>query len=144
MKSRSFPLVLLSLSVALGCASGPEEETDPRKLVEVEGERYLHEFSRIVTVNVVDGKPVREHVGFRDRRFSEDDPEGKTFILDRLHRDRGFLLPSGKAFLLKVHNQELVDTVDLGNRGMESGIKAILGVTGKVEYDEIVEVSTSP
>jgi hypothetical protein len=107
-------------------------------------EHPFREWHRVYSVTVREKQPVRQHVGFLYRIFSEEDPQGRTFVLDRRHRNRGFLLPSGRAYLFQVEGGRLAGTEDLGNLGMDNGVKRILQAPGIVEFERVKEASAVP
>ena len=127
----------LSLPVALvlGCTFGPEptgEEIDLR--VGGDSDPIYHTWSNVLSVEAT-GQ--RNAVGFLDRRFSDADREGITFVLDREHREKGFFLPGGKAFRFLFDGEAPKGHEDLGHTGLESGVKQILGVTGAIAVEEV-------
>lgn len=135
----------VSLAAALaGCRgaekNGVEEAIDPIEASTVPGDKIYHEWKKIFSVDNR-GTEGRMHVGFLDRRFSESDPDGKLFVLDRKHETRGFLLPSGRAFVFSGSNPV---ARDLGNNGLENGVKKILEVPGGIEYELVKDSSTRP
>ena len=117
------------------------EVIDPVEASTVPGDKVYHEWKKIYGVEYRGKEIVRNHVGFLDRRYSEADPEGKLFILDKKHETRGFLLPSGRTFVYVGSNPM---ARDLGNNGVENGVKKILEVPGGIEYELVRESSTSP
>ena len=137
------PAVSLAL-VLVGCRgaekNGVEEAIDPIEASTVPGDKIYHEWKKIFSVDTRTDTP-RTHVGFLDRRFSESDEDGKIFVLDRKHETRGFLLPSGRAFVYSGSNPV---ARDLGNNGFENGVKKILEVNGGIEYELVTESSTRP
>jgi len=140
-------IALLLASVGLsGCSVAPmHEEVNVHELKQVSGDVF-HEWSRIYSVISQAGgeEPTRTHVGYLDRRFSMEEPEGKFFVLDLTHKERGFLLPGGLAFLLRFEGSTLVGSEELGNSGIESGIKRILQVRGGIETEFVKDASTEP
>ena len=138
-------LPAVSLALALvGCRgaekNGVEEAIDPIEASTVPGDKIYHEWKKIYSVDSR-GTEGRTHVGFLDRRFSDADRDGKLFVLDRKHEVRGFLLPSGRAF---VYSGSSPVGRDLGNNGFENGVKKILEVAGGIEYELVSESSTRP
>src|SRR5688572_26693482 len=137
------PAVSLA-AVLVGCRgaekNGVEEAIDPIEASTVPGDKIYHEWKKIYSVDS-HGSEGKTHVGFLDRRFSDSDPDGKLFVLDRKHETRGFLLPSGRAFVYSGSNPV---ARDLGNNGLENGVKKILEVAGGIEYELVRESSTSP
>ena len=117
MKSRSVAFIvslsLLSMAGFWGCAAPLERELTVEQLTEIPGMEYYHEWHKVYTVNIKSGKQVRTHVGFTDRRYSQEDSEGKTFVLDLLHVNRGFLLASGKTYAFKIREGQLAGWDDL-------------------------------
>lgn len=146
--TRACFLVVLSLAAAswgVGCRAGAksdmEEKIDPVAAQQVPGAKIFREWKKVYSVELRSGQSVRNHVGFVERRFSDADPEGKSFVLDRTHVTRGFVLPSGRAFLFE--SGDPVSARDLGNTGIENGVKRILGAPGGIEL-ETVTGSSSP
>jgi len=131
-----------------GCGSAAKTavpgEVDVTELMKVSGIAVYREWSKIYSADVRGEKVVRKHVGYLERVYSEDDLEGKSFVLDMQHHDRGFLLPGGKAFLLEQSHGDREVWRDLGNTGFRNGVKKILDVPGRIDFETVSAASTSP
>ncbi|MBI4602253.1 MAG: hypothetical protein HY721_09860 [Planctomycetes bacterium] len=151
MRSRGLSLAagLCAAAAALGCGSAEMADAtvapvDIANLASVRGGPTYHDYKKVYSVDVLGSKVSRRHVGFLDRRFTDEDREGKTFVLDRKHDVRGFLLPSGKAFLYDPRAGDASESRDLGNTGLESAVKKILEVPGGIELEAVPSASTAP
>jgi hypothetical protein len=122
-------------------ASSPEKIAE---IANVPGLKVYHEYKAIWSVEVR-GKDVSEKkVGYLDKQFTEEDPEGKFFVRDLAHDVRGFLLPEGKAFVYVPRLSDPASSRDLGNTGFENGVKKILGASGEVQFRPLDHASTAP
>lgn len=121
---------------ALGCATASMGETSTEQLRHVSGDLF-HEWSKVLSAPSTSAPA--SHVGFLDRRFSEEEPDGKTFVLGLGHRERGFVLSDGHAFLFTYQDGQLVGAEDLGNAGFDNGVKKILQVAGAVHYNLVTD-----
>ena len=124
-------------ATAVGCATASMGETSAEQLRYVPGD-LLHEWSKVLSTQ--SARSGVTHVGFLDRRFSEQDPEGKTFVLDLRHQEKGFVLSDGRAYLFRYEGGQL-EVEDLGNAGFGNGVKKILKVAGAVEYELVTSSS---
>jgi hypothetical protein len=124
---------------AVGCATASMGETSAEQLRYVPGD-LLHEWSKVMSTKSTGSGT--SHVGFLDRRFSDQDPEGKTFVFDLRHQEKGFVLSDGKAYLFRYDGGEL-EVEDLGNAGFGNGVKKILQVAGAVEYELVTSSSVN-
>ena len=96
-----------------------------------------HEWTRVYRVEERGGTRSTLPVGFLHRRFSEDDPEGRVYVVDRLHVERGYLLPDGRTLQFQFDGDTVVGLDDLGNTGFDTGVKRLLGVAGGIEYERV-------
>ena len=139
---------VLAAGYLTGCSDSPatvaEEEPDLKALFEPTGEKVYHEWKKVYSVETREKEVVRTHVGFIDRRFTSTDTEGKQFILDRTHRERGFILPGGRAYIDEKKPGGEVQRRNLGVVSFESAVKKILDAPGGIEVEVVKEVSTSP
>jgi hypothetical protein len=135
---------MLTLVAGLfGCSSPMEKQTiDLNEVLEIP-EDANREWSKVFSVTVQDRRPHRQHIGYLYRRFTADDPQGTTFVLNLRHEKRGFLLASGRTFLFKLEGNELVGSEDLGNLGLDIGVKRILAAPGAIEYEIVKEAATA-
>ncbi len=114
------------LSVAGGCAWSE----DPSPRTGRAEPLFFTEYQRLYHV-VVDGtQKDRVHVGFVEKRSTEDDPDGTRFILDAKRERRGFVTSWGGAYAFVVENGELTESRSLGNIGFNLGVQRILGTAG--------------
>lgn len=146
--SRSTVLVacfLVSWGLA-GCGSATKTavpEVDAAQLSKVPGIKVYHEWNNIYSIDVRDEEVTRKRVGYLDRVYSEEDREGKSFVRDLRHDERGFLLPGGKAFLLERSHGDREVWRDLGNTGFNDGVRKILGVPGRIKLEPVSSASTA-
>jgi hypothetical protein len=96
-----------------------------------------NEWREIWAVETQGGKFSRQQVGFLHRMFGDDDPAGKSFVLDMKRVTRGFILADGKAFVLEERPGERPVSRDLGNTGLENGAKKILDLQGEIQFQQI-------
>jgi len=123
---------------AAGCGSNPVSNASNSvpiaEIAMVPGDEVFHEWKEIVSVETREKDAVEKKVGYLDRMFTDDDPEGKSFVKDLKHDIRGFLLPGGKAFLFDPRSSDPTSSRDLGNTGFENGVKRILNVPGDLRF----------
>ena len=98
--------------------------------------RY-HEWREIWSVDTTGGKLDKTQVGFLHRSFGDDDPAGRSFILDLKRVTRGYVLPDGKAFVIDQRPDEAPRTRELGNTGLENGAKKILDAPGEIQFQQL-------
>ena len=132
-----------------GCRSAEKgdvtDKIDIRAAMDVPGDKVLREWKKIFSVEQRAKDKTRTQVGFLERRFSDEDREGKFFVRDKVQDLRGFVLPEGKAFVFELRNSELTGIGrDLGNTGLENGVKRILEVPGGIEFEPVTEASAAP
>lgn len=148
--SRSIVLATCLLAVwgLAGCGSAEKTavwgEVDVADLMKVPGERVYHEWKQIYSADIRGKTVTRKRVGYLDRVYSDEDSAGKFFVRDRKHDERGFLLPGGKAFVLEQRYRGPDVWTDLGNTGFNNGVKKILGVPGRIQFEPVPDASTSP
>ena len=119
-----------------------EEHADPAELQKIPGAHVLHEWKKIYSIELRGTERVRTPVGFLDHRSSEEDAEGKFFVLDRTHVVRGFVLPSGRAYVYEGSDPTSPKARDLGQTSLENSVKKILGVPGGLEFDVVQSAAT--
>ena len=131
-----------------GCGSAAKTavpgEVDVTELANVPGIKVYHEWKNIYSTDVRGERVSRKRVGYLERVYSEEDLDGKSFVRDMKHDERGFLLPGGKAFLLEQGHGDREVWRDLGNTGFRNGVKTILDVPGRIEFETVSAASTSP
>ncbi len=115
-----------------GCGTAPGTQS----LRSDEG-RVLNDWQMVFTVQPQDGRPLRHHVGYVHRRYTETDPDGIVYVLDVAHKRRGYVLPNGEAYTFEVEELELKEKKDLGNYGYENGVKNILGLSGTIDFEPV-------
>jgi len=124
---------------------GEVSAEDVARLQTVEGEKIYREWKKIYSVEVRGTEKVRTHVGFLEKKYSDSEPEGKYYVRDRKHDIRGFLLSEGRAYVVRgPTTAEQLSVTDLGNTGMENGVKKILDVPGGIEFDLVADASVAP
>jgi hypothetical protein len=139
---------LSGLCLAVGCSSSDKVAVSDgatiAELARVGGQQPpFNAWRKIYSVESGGARVEKKHVGYLNHKTSEEDREGKFFVLDLKHDVRGFLLPEGKAFLY--NPQWPTDTFrDLGNTGFQSGVKRILEVPGEVQFGALDSSSTAP
>ena len=149
MKLRVFsPLVtFLLLSGASGCGGAPKtdvaEDVGAMDLPTVPGRYVYHEYKKIHSVEAGSGS-AKSLVGYLDHRTSEEDTDGKYFVLNMAHDVRGFILPSGRAYIFEGSDPSSMRSRDLGQTSLENGVKKILGVAGGIEFEVIKSGTTTP
>ena len=99
----------------------------------------LNDWKKVVQVSEQGGITVRQHVGYLNKQYSGADPEGIVFVLDVRRKRLGFVLPTGQAYAYEIERQEVADKRDLGNFGFDNGVKNVLGLTGTLEYESVIE-----
>ena len=57
---------------------------------------------------------------------------------------RGFVLPSGKAFVYEPENESGVMSREIGITNLRNGIKKILKAPGDIEFEFVRHATTSP
>jgi hypothetical protein len=150
MTFRTFlvPASFLLACFASGCGGSPktnvEEHANAAELQQIPGSRLLHEWKKIYSIDVRGTERVRTLVGYLDHRSSEEDPEGKSFVLDRTHVVRGFILPSGRAYVFEGNDPASPRARDLGQTSLENSVKKILGAPGGLEFDLVQAATTRP
>lgn len=150
MKSRSMVSAGLFLFTVAGCSSTPEQlsnqaqgtaafqEFSVRSGSELAAkDPILRETKKIILIEVSDQGRVRKHVGFVDRRYSELKPDATAFVLDRTHEERGFILPSGSVFAVRMLPDGSWKLDELGMMGFDLGVREILRIAGAIEYEPI-------
>ena len=150
MKSLYVVAVGLIVFTVAGCSSTPEQasneaqgtaayqEFSVRSGNELAAEDpILHETKKIILIEISEKGRVRKHVGFVDRRYSELKPDAISFVLDRTHEERGFILPSGSVFAVRTFPDGSWKLDELGMMGFDLGVREILRVAGAVEYEPI-------
>jgi len=128
----------------VGCASeavDDEKPMDLQALRTVPGDKIYREWKKAYSVDVPGNEKARIHVGFLYRRFSDSDPEGKYMVLDKAMTIKGFLLPSGRAYVLEKGPGGEEHARDLGNTGIEGGVKKILNAQGGIELQTVDEAA---
>ena len=130
--------VISSLLVLLlaGCI-GADRSTRP--LDDVEGLVIHHEWRKIYNFQIQGTERIRQHVGFLDRRFSEENPAGTQFVLDRTHEMQGYVLPHGAAYAYVPDSE---NDKALGSSDLDNGIKRILKLTGQLVIEPVDAEST--
>jgi hypothetical protein len=148
MISRAFflPAVFFLAYGAFGCGGAPKtdvgEHADPADLQRVPGSEVHREYRQIYSIEQRGSERARTPVGFLYHQTSEEDPEGKFFVRDRAHDTRGFILPSGRAYVFEGNDPGAIRTRDLGQTSLENGVKKILGVSGGIELEVIESAAT--
>ena len=130
-----------------GCASESVQDEKPmdlQTLRTVAGEKIYREWKKVFSVDVPGNEKARTHVGFLYRRFSDSDPEGKYVVLDVTHKEKGFLLYNGRAYVLEKGPGGVEQARDLGNTGLEGGVKKILSSPGGIEFQVVDESTAAP
>jgi hypothetical protein len=148
MTFRTFfvPASFLLVCGTFGCGGAQkadlEEHADPSELQKIPGSHVLHEWKKIYAIELRGTERVRTPVGFLDHRSSEEDVDGKFFVLDRTHVVRGFVLPSGRAYVFEGTDPASPTARDLGQTSLENSVKKILGVPGGLEFDVVQSATT--
>jgi hypothetical protein len=141
-------LSLISAWLVAGCGSAEMSDASTpasiTELAKVPGLTVYHDWKEIVSVEVRGKESIEKKVGYLDRTFTEEDPAGKLFVRDLALDIRGFLLPEGKAFVFEPRAADSTNSRDLGNTGVESGVKRILNAPGEIRFRPIAAVSTAP
>jgi len=132
MTQTKFFVSTFLVALLVACVA-PDRSSAP--LDEVPGQQIYHEWSKVYNLQIRGATRVRQHVGFLHRRFSDEDPQGKHFVLDRTHEIHGYILPSGAAFAYAMDGQG--EHKPLGSSDLDHGIKRILKLTGQVEVARI-------
>lgn len=124
------------LLVTAGCGTSGDLATKARDDVVT-----LNDWQKIVEVREQGVNRVRQHVGYLNRQYSEEDPEGVVFVLDVRRNRLGFVLPTGRVYAFDVRRQELAEKKDLGDLGFQNGVRKLLGLSesATLEYEPIVE-----
>ena len=103
-----------------------------------------NEWKKVIQVSEQGGITVRKHVGYFNRRYTEADPGGITFVLDARRTRVGFVLPTGQAYAYEIERQTVANKRDLGNFGFDNGVKTVLGLAGTtLEYESVTETGGS-
>jgi hypothetical protein len=149
MKSHflSFVGSTILAGLVVGCASEAVDDEMPmdlQTLRTVTGEKIYREWKKVFSVDAPGNEKARTHVGFLYRRFSDSDPEGKYVVLDRAHTEKGFLLSNGRAYVLEKGRDGVEQARDLGNTGLEGGVKKILNTPGGIELEVVQESAAAP
>ena len=138
MQTKLFVTTLL-VALLVACVA-PDRSSAP--LDEVPGQEIFNEWSKIYNFQIQGTTRVRQHVGFLHRRFSDEDPQGKQFVLDRTHDIVGYILPNGAAFAYGADRSG--EHKLLGSADRDNGIKRILKLTGQVEIERIDTTNIDP
>jgi hypothetical protein len=84
-----------------------------------------------------EGRLTRDHVGYLCRRYTLEDRDGELHVHDIAHRMVGFVLPSGKAFVFEKDRDGNPVRREIGQFTTDLGVMRILGIEGRVEYEEV-------
>lgn len=140
-------LVLGTIVYLVGCGGDPEVieslEPDISVLLQPGEEKVYHEWQRVYSVVNTSEGVVQNHVGFVDRRFTVDNPEGLLFVLDRTHAIRGLILPEGRAYISEKGPDQPMRFRSLGLTGQDIGLKKILDVPGGIKLQQVEAASTT-
>ena len=139
---RELCLLLILTASMVGCG-GNADPASMERLDYVPGYEVAHQWSKIFNFQIQGTARVRQHVGYLDRRFSSEDPDGKTFVYDRKHDLQGFILPSGMAYSYVIRESRVQEPKALGNTGRDNGIRRILQLTGQIELETVNEANTA-
>jgi hypothetical protein len=118
-----------------GCGTSANETLEKRATLRIP--------YRVFVSEVQDGKRVRVLVGYVDKYIDGDDE--RYHVSDLKRREQGFLLKDLQAFRLV---QEMDDegkhvrtSRALGNRGLEGGVAALLGLaSGPIEILDVTKI----
>ena len=138
---------LLAFGWLSGCGESPDavdEEPDLNALMQTPSETVYHEWRKVYSVETREKELVRTHVGFLDKRYTLSDQEGRLFVVDRAHEDRGFILPSGRAYVIEGRKGGEKTPRNLGVCTFETAVKKILDVPGGIEAELMKEASKGP
>ena len=144
------PISILVLAAGLcGCGGVPESDQAAPTLSNFRqiksAEKLFHEWKKVYSVELKGADRVRTHVGFLDYKFTEANPDGGTYVVRDLKYDlRGFLDSKLRAYVFEARTGEDPKTRDLGNTGLENGVKKILDVPGGIEFEAVKESSVLP
>ncbi len=115
-----------------GCGTAPDTQSVPS-----DADRVLNDWQKVFTVQPQDGRPLRHHVGYVHRQYTETDPDGIAYVLDVAYKRRGFVLATGQAYAFEVEKLDLKEKKYLGNYGYVNGVKNVLGLSGTLEFEPV-------
>lgn len=133
--SAAWMLAPLCTALLLGCGTPPHGDLQP--MGPAVDQKVLKEWKTIHGVELVETQPRRELKGYLCHEYTLKDPDGRHYVYDASRELKGFVLPSGKAYVYERDASGEVASREVAYRTLDGCVVEILGINGSVEFEEI-------